>query len=193
MTKLENEFDQIQQARDVIIGGIAQTMEIYGLTASVGRIYGVLYFADTPKSLNEIKDEVAMSKATVSNGLRELLDTEMITKVWKKGDRKDHYIAVKDFFKNFINFFVKQLRQERSIILKAYHQSLPVLEEIANNGHSEAAKAKATRDIASINRTKVYFDWTLHLTKALETEEIFNYLPLPDQENPKKGDKHNGY
>ncbi|TMN21807.1 transcriptional regulator [Lentibacillus cibarius] len=190
---MENEFDQIQEARDVIIRGIAQTMEFYGLTPSIGRIYGVLYFAETPKSLDEIKDEVAMSKATVSNGLRELLDTDMITKVWKKGDRKDYYIAVKDFFKNFINFFVKQLRQERKIILKAYNQSLPALEEIANNGQSEVAKEKAMKDIASINKTKVYFDWTLHLTDALETGEIFNYLPLSDEDEPKKGDKYNGY
>jgi DNA-binding transcriptional regulator GbsR (MarR family) len=189
MMKLENELQRIEESRDVLISGIAQALAVYGVTDSVGRIYGVLYFVDKPMSLNEIKDEVAMSKATVSNGLRELQDIEMITKVWKKGDRKDHYIAIKDFVKNFVNFFVKTLRKERNHTLKAYHQALPTLEKIAKHGQSEEAKAMAKKDVEALNGSKEYFDWTLRLIEALETGDIFHYFPLTiNEDKQEKGE-----
>ncbi len=177
MNKLSEDLRKVEESRDVMISAIAQTMVIYGVTPSVGRIYGVLYFAEEPKSLDDIKNEVAMSKASVSNGMRELLETEMVIKVWKKGDRKDHYIAEKDFLKNFINFFVKKLRQERSLILKANEQAKPALEEIANHSNDEVAREAAKSDLANLNSSLDYFHWTMKLANAMESGEIFKYFP----------------
>lgn len=176
------EMQKIEDARDVMISAIAQTMVIYGVTPSVGRIYGVLYFADEPKSLDDIKDQVAMSKASVSNGIRELLETEMVIKVWKKGDRKDHYIAEKDFLRNFINFFVKKLRQERSLIIKANEQAKPILEKASNSSNEEISNI-AKRDLENLTNSLSYFDWTMGLANALESGEIFDYYPKHKKEN----------
>ncbi|CAM3788105.1 GbsR/MarR family transcriptional regulator [Alkalicoccus chagannorensis] len=182
----QEDLQRLEEARDVMISALAQTMVIYGVTPSVGRIYGVLYFSEEPMNLGDIQEAVAMSKASVSNGLRELLETEMVIKVWKKGDRKDYYIAEKDFMKNFINFFVKQLRQERSLIVKGNQQALPVLEEISEHGEGEAKK-QADQDLANIERSMSYFEWTMRLANAMESGEIFDYLP-PNKE--KKDGKH---
>ncbi|SDO54372.1 GbsR/MarR family transcriptional regulator [Alkalicoccus daliensis] len=181
-------LQELEEARDVMISALAQTMVIYGVTPSVGRIYGVLYFSEKPLNLDDIKDEVAMSKASVSNGLRELLETEMVIKVWKKGDRKDHYIAEKDFMKNFLNFFIKKLRQERSLIMKANEQARPVLEEVAAEAEGEPKKI-AERDLKSMNHSMEYFDWTMRLANALESNEIFEYIPKTTQEENDKNDK----
>lgn len=172
-----NDFQKIEESRDILISAIAQTMVIYGVTPSVGRIYGVLYFADKPLNLDEIKDQVAMSKGSVSTGLRDLLDTEMVIKVWKKGDRKDHYIAEKDFFKNFFAFFTKMLRQERNITLRANEQVEGTLKDIAENSESEEAREMAKGDLEDIKNTMTYFDWTLRLANAMESREIFDYFP----------------
>ncbi|HLR63608.1 MAG TPA: transcriptional regulator [Lentibacillus sp.] len=173
----DNDSQKIEESRDILISAIAQTMVIYGVTPSVGRIYGVLYFADKPLNLDEIKDQVAMSKGSVSTGLRDLLDTEMVIKVWKKGDRKDHYIAEKDFFKNFFAFFTKMLRQERNIISRANEQVEGTLKDIAVNGDSEEAKEMAQGDLKDIEQTMTYFDWTLRLANAMESREIFEHFP----------------
>ncbi|GAA0609168.1 hypothetical protein GCM10009001_28310 [Virgibacillus siamensis] len=179
------DIQRVEESRDILISAIAQTMVIYGVTPSVGRIYGVLYYADRPLNLDEIKEQVAMSKGSVSTGLRDLLDTEMVIKVWKKGNRKDHYIAEKDFFKNFFAFFVKKLRQERSIISRANQQVEGVLEDVASNSQSEEARKMAQGDLEDIDQTKVYFDWTLKLANAMETGDIFKSFPI----NSKEGDE----
>ncbi|OIJ14067.1 transcriptional regulator [Anaerobacillus arseniciselenatis] len=179
---MQEDLEKVEEARDVMISAIAQTMVIYGVTPSVGRIYGVLYFAEEPMSLDDIKDQVAMSKASVSNSMRELLETEMVIKVWKKGDRKDHYIAEKDFLKNFINFFVKKLRQERSLIMKANEQAKPVLEDISTNSTDESARIAAKQDLENLNNSISYFDWTMRLANDLENGEIFKYYPKQKKE-----------
>lgn len=183
---MENEFQKIDEARDVLISAIAQTMVIYGVTPSVGRIYGVLYFSNKPLSLDEIKDQVAMSKGSVSNGMRELLETEMVIKVWKKGDRKDHYIAEKDFLRNFVNFFVKKLRLERNLIMKAHEQAKPVLEDIAKSSDSEEARTIAKEELSNLEQSNMYFDWTMRLANAMESGEIFNYYPKISNQPEKK-------
>lgn len=179
---MENEETKIQESRDIIISAIAQTMVIYGVTPSVGRIYGVLYFSDVPMSLNEIKDAVAMSKGSVSTGLRELLETEMIIKVWKKGDRKDHYIAEKDFVKNFITFFVKNIRLERSIILNASNNVLPKLKELSDHAQSPEIQKEAKRDLELIADTNAYFQWTKKIIDDMESGEFFKHYPIPGKD-----------
>ncbi|WP_343750699.1 transcriptional regulator [Lentibacillus halophilus] len=183
----DSDMQQIEESRDILISAIAQTMVIYGVTPSVGRIYGVLYFADKALSLDDIKDQVAMSKGSVSTGLRDLLDTEMVIKVWKKGSRKDHYIAEKDFFKNFFSFFIKNLRQERNIISRANEQVEDTLKDIAANGTSEEAKKMAQGDLEDIKQTMIYFEWTMKLANAMESREIFKYFPVNNDDDNDHG------
>ncbi|NBG88454.1 GbsR/MarR family transcriptional regulator [Isachenkonia alkalipeptolytica] len=176
---MDNEQAKIQESRDIIISAIAQTMVIYGVTPSVGRIYGLLYFSDKPLSLDEIKDAVAMSKGSVSTGLRELLETEMIIKVWKKGDRKDHYIAEKDFVKNFITFFVKNIRLERSITLNASSNVRPKLEDLSQYAQSSDIRREAKRDLELMSDTEAYFRWTKKIIDDMESGEFFKHYPVP--------------
>ncbi|GEL08867.1 GbsR/MarR family transcriptional regulator [Salisediminibacterium halotolerans] len=178
--------DKLNEARDVMISAIAQSMEIYGVSPSVGRIYGVLYYSEEPMSLEDIKDEVAMSKASVSNGMRELLDTEMVIKVWKKGERKDHFIAEKDFLKNFINYFVKQIRHEKNLIMKASEQAKPVFDEMLKSDDNHVRDA-AQKDKKNMESTFDYFDWTMRLAYAMETGEIFDYFPKKEEKGEEDG------
>ncbi|WP_202077414.1 GbsR/MarR family transcriptional regulator [Caldalkalibacillus salinus] len=180
---MNEEREQLHKTRDMLISAIAQTMVIYGVTPSVGRIYGVLYFATRPMTIDEIKDEVAMSKGSVSMGVRELLETEMILKVWKKGERKDHFIAEKDFFKNFMTFIVKNIRQERHIMIKAIENTKPVLQDIAEKAEQEDVRDEATEDLTLIEESLVYYDWTQRLINDMESGDIFAYYP----KDPKQG------
>lgn len=183
----ETDAQRLEEARDVMISALAQSMVAYGVTPSVGRIYAVLYFAASPLTLDDIKDEVAMSKASVSTGVRELIDAGMVVKVWKKGDRKDHYIAEKDFFKNFLSFMVKMLRLERGIIYKAVEQTEPVMREIAQHGADSDIRALAARDQSLVSGSRPYLRWIMQLANAMESGDIFTHFPRPERDEPPSG------
>jgi len=172
-----DQANTLGESRDILESAIAQSMTIYGVTPSVGRIYSVLYFSKSPMTLKEIQDHVAMSKASVSNGVRELIATEMVSKIWKKGERQDHYIAERDFFRNFIIYFVKKLRQENNLIMKAVDQTEPLLQEIASDPEDSAIKKEAEEDLRLIKHSKEYLDWTMRIANAMESGEIYNFFP----------------
>ncbi|WP_171038027.1 GbsR/MarR family transcriptional regulator [Aquibacillus sediminis] len=178
---MKSDQEILEESHDVMISAIAQAMVVYGVNPSVGRIYGVLYFSDRPLTLDELKDQVAMSKASVSNGIRELIDTEMVTKVWKKGQRKDHYIAEKDFLRNFLSFFIKMLRLERGLIMKAVEQTEPVLENLAEKSNDPTVSGTAKRDLELLNDSRNYLNWIMRLANAMESGEIFQYFPKTER------------
>ncbi|PHQ46077.1 transcriptional regulator, partial [Halorubrum sp. C3] len=65
-------------ARERVIESMEQSAEVYGLSRSAGRIYGVLYFSEEPLSIPELVDETGYAKSTISNVTRTLTRIGMI-------------------------------------------------------------------------------------------------------------------
>ncbi|GAB3699025.1 GbsR/MarR family transcriptional regulator [Halorubrum pallidum] len=59
-------------ARERVIESMEQSAEVYGLSRSAGRIYGVLYFSTEPLSIAELVEETGYAKSTISNVTRTL-------------------------------------------------------------------------------------------------------------------------
>lgn len=98
MEEQKDHIEILEEAESLVIDAIAETMDLYGVTHSIGRLYGVLYFSEEPMTLNQMSNSLGMSKPSMSTGIHSLVDIEMVQKVWRKGERKDLYKAEKDFF-----------------------------------------------------------------------------------------------
>ena len=83
--QLSNE-QKLEIAREKFIQSIAENIDLYGITDSIGRLYGTLYFSNEPLTLDEMREALGMSKTSMSTGVRTLLETKMVRKVWKKVD-----------------------------------------------------------------------------------------------------------
>lgn len=73
------EFAAIEQARDLVIDSIAETMDLYGITRSVGILYGTMYMRDE-MTLDEMREELQMSKPSMSTGVKKLQDLNVVKK-----------------------------------------------------------------------------------------------------------------
>ena len=65
-----------------------------GLPRSLGQIYSLLYLSARPLSLQEICQQLGISKGSASQGTRQLIAWGAIRHVWIPGSRKDHFEAV---------------------------------------------------------------------------------------------------
>jgi DNA-binding transcriptional regulator GbsR (MarR family) len=83
-------FDQF-----VDLGG--RSAQRLGLPRSLGMIYAALYLSPEPLGLQDLMDQLHISKGGASMGVRQLETLGAVRKVWQKGDRKDFYEAVTDF------------------------------------------------------------------------------------------------
>jgi len=83
--------------RDQLIEDFGLFWERYGLPRILGRMYGLLLLSDEPHlSLEQIADELRISKASASTIARQLQAMTMISKSTVPGDRRDYYRVAED-------------------------------------------------------------------------------------------------
>lgn len=85
--------DQVRQ-RLIQAGG--KTAQDLGLGRIVGQILLYLYLSEAERSLDEMAEELGLSKAAVSIAARQLENLGLIRRVWKRGDRRGYYRSADD-------------------------------------------------------------------------------------------------
>ncbi|WP_058991898.1 GbsR/MarR family transcriptional regulator [Haloarcula sp. CBA1127] len=97
-------------ARERVIESMEQSAEVYGLSRSAGRIYGVLYFAAEPLSIPELVDKTGYAKSTVSNVTRTLSRIGLIHRRSSEGGgrrvrfeaEREVWFILQDVFQQYI-------------------------------------------------------------------------------------------
>ena len=182
-----NENEKLEIARMRVIDSITNNMNLYGITPSVGRLYGLLYFNEEPMSLDSMKDELGMSKTSMSTSVRSLLELKMVGKVWKKGVRKDLYQAEADWYQTFIDFFTIKWRAGISLNISAMQKSLSEIQPLLNNEQVEPhIKEQAKIDIEKLTSAIEYYDWVNRLVDSFESKEIFEFIPKSENKKTEK-------
>lgn len=177
--------DELEKARERVIEAISQNMNLYGVTPSIGRLWGLLYFQNEPMTLDEMKNELGMSKTSMSTSVRTLMDLHMVDKVWKKGIRKDLYEVEEDWYQTFIDFFTIKWRNGITINVSAIEKSLQELNNLLERPSiSEELKEIVNRDIEKLHQALEYYDWLNRLVDNFETKEIFKYIPKKKEGPP---------
>jgi DNA-binding transcriptional regulator GbsR (MarR family) len=81
----------LTQSRSEFAELLGRTAQAFGLTPSVGQIYGLLYLSAEPLSLDEIAESLDLSKASASIGTRQLESLHAVQLSSKNDDRRDYW------------------------------------------------------------------------------------------------------
>jgi len=177
---------RIDKSRQRVIESLGKNMDLYGVTLSVGYMYGHMFFRDTPVTLDEMASVMGLSKTSVSTGMRTLQDLKMINKVWERGSRKDLYEVEQDWYQTFIDFFSirwrKSVEMNRHALERSHKEMKQMLEEYADN---EQAVKQLQSDIEKIQSAIRYYEWLNRLIDTLESGKIFEFVPIDANEQIK--------
>lgn len=167
----------LEQGENIVIDSISETMDLYGVTPSIGRLYGILYFSDLPLTLDEMSQKTGMSKPSMCTGIHSLVEISMVQKVWKKGVRKDQYEAEKNFFQSFLFFFCKKWDREIALNLKSIESAEEIFDSLIQNPNSpRSIKTKAKKNLQQLQESKQYYEWLQKLVNAFKSKEILNII-----------------
>ena len=121
-------------ARQHFIQGLSRISQFWGFPKAMGAIFGALYLSPNPLSLDELVEQVAVTKGAVSTNVRSLERLGTVHKQIVIGERKDYYFAETDFWK-----IVKTVLRERekSEFDRALHSVDESLEMIAGQVDAE--------------------------------------------------------
>lgn len=86
----------------------SKTVEMFDLTTLEARLFAYLYLSEKPLTLDDMSDALGKSKTSMSTSMRSLSELNLVTRVWKKGIRKDLYQANTQLFKTFMNAYINK-------------------------------------------------------------------------------------
>ncbi|UDF15699.1 GbsR/MarR family transcriptional regulator [Bacillus pumilus] len=170
--------ERILAAKDLVIDSIAETMDLYGITRSAGILYGTMYLNEE-MTLDEMREELQMSKPSMSTGVKKLQDMNIVKKTFHRGRRKHSFVAEKDFFKFFMNFFPQKWEREVEVNLASIEEAQVRLHEVARDDQlEEHIREEAQQLIEQLESSKAYYDWLRRLADSVHSGEIFDYIPI---------------
>ncbi|PZT55398.1 GbsR/MarR family transcriptional regulator [Paenibacillus silvae] len=176
----EDQQATVLKIRKRVIEAIGRNMDLYGVTLSTGHLYGLLFFADKPMTLDDMGREMEMSKTSMSTGVRTLLDLKMVNKVWSKGSRKDLYEVEYDWHQTFTDYFVikwrKAVESNLQILRKSVDEINRIVKDLDEQGDAELLHV-LSEDKRKVLQAEAYYRWLDRLIDTMEDEEIYKLVP----------------
>ena len=119
----------LTQAHDHFIQGMSRISNFWGFPKAMGAIYGTIYLSPDPLTLDEIVEQVGVSKGAVSTNVRQLERLTMVHKHVHIGDRKDYYTAETDFWKMVRSILRQREQNEFDRALNTVSESLEIVSQ----------------------------------------------------------------
>ncbi|GAB3790183.1 GbsR/MarR family transcriptional regulator [Virgibacillus kimchii] len=125
-----------EQITDKIMQEFAKTLEMFDLSPSEARLFAYLYISEKALTLDEMAVALGKSKTSMSTNIRSLYEINLVTRVWKKGVRKDHYQANPQLFKAFMNTYISKWVDAATHQMQSLKEINHFLDEYKSDGTS---------------------------------------------------------
>ncbi|MDG5787965.1 GbsR/MarR family transcriptional regulator [Evansella sp. AB-P1] len=168
---------KLDEARNRFISEIAKNIHLYNITPSAGRLYGTVFFSKEPMTLDDMSKAMAMSKTSMSTGIRSLLDAHMVERVWERGIRKDLYKVEGDWYKSFSNVFINRWKNATELNMSAIQETKELLHELIQETEYEEIRNEAKEDLEKLTEAEDYYYWLIDVIALFETGKIFDIVP----------------
>ncbi len=138
----------------------------WGINKTMAQIHALLMISDESLSMEDIMEELYISRGNASMNLRGLIDWGIIYKEYKPGERREYFAAEKD-----INELARKIARERS--KREIRPAIDVLREVSTIEDDGSAKAKTFKE-----KTAELYDFVSRADNMLEkiTEQKENWI-----------------
>jgi DNA-binding transcriptional regulator GbsR (MarR family) len=115
-------------AQEKFIQGVSRISNFWGFPKAMGAIYGAIYLSPKALCLDDLVEQVGVTKGAVSTNVRQLERLGMIHRHVVIGDRKDFYSAETDFWKIVKGILREREKPEFDTALRSVNESLEMVQ-----------------------------------------------------------------
>src|SRR5256885_977398 len=90
---------------------------LWGISPTMAEIHGLLYITGAALSMDDIMERLKISRGNVSMNLSKLVEWGLVSRVHKRGDRRDYYESLSDVWEMFTLVAAQRKRREIDPIL----------------------------------------------------------------------------
>jgi DNA-binding transcriptional regulator GbsR (MarR family) len=161
-------------ARETVIEALERSAEVYGLKRSYGRLYGLLFFAEEPMSLDELVAESDYAKSTVSTAMGALERFHLVRRRSRPGEgKKAFFEAETDFWRVFQELLDSEVRREIRIMSRALADAEEAL--------AAADGDRAARDLKKVRRLKRVYDQCERFLDVMSSQSLDRIVGVLDR------------
>jgi DNA-binding transcriptional regulator GbsR (MarR family) len=114
--------DDLAAAQAQFIAAWGQMGTTWGISRTMAEIHALLYITGCPLNTDEIMERLSISRGNASMSLRSLVEWGIITRVHKRGDRKEYFEADQDVWALSRKVIRERLRRELHPILTSLYE-----------------------------------------------------------------------
>ncbi len=139
---------EYQEAKEKFISTWGSLGTLWGINKAMAQIQALLFISTKPLSMEEIMEELKISRGNTSMNLRQLIDWGIVTKEIVRGERKEFFTTEKD-----VQELARIVAKERS--RREIKPVIKVLEDVSSIKNDGTEKTKEL-----IKQTKALKDLT---------------------------------
>jgi len=109
----------LKDARERFIALWGQMGSNWGIPRTMAQVHALLFIVGEPMNTDEIMDGLAISRGNASMTVRRLVDWGIVSRVHRRGDRKEYFLAEQDVWKMFRTILAQRKKQEIDPLLEA--------------------------------------------------------------------------
>jgi len=166
--------EAVEEAREEVIEALARSADVYGLKRSYGRLYGILFFAEEPMSMDDLVERSEYAKSTVSTAMKTLERYHFVHRRSIPGEGKKAYFeAETDFWHIFQEFLQREATRELQIMTRALDSAAEQL--------ADADSDQAERDLQKIRTLQSVYSQFQTLVNVFTGQSIEKVMGLVDR------------
>lgn len=113
---------KLHDAQDRFIATWGQMASVWGVSRTMAEAHALLYIAGQPMNTDEVMERLQISRGNGSMTLRALVEWGLISRVHRRGDRKEYFQAETDVWTMFRTIVRERMKREVEPVLASLHE-----------------------------------------------------------------------
>lgn len=133
---------ELEQVRDRFISAWGQMASAWGVSRTMAEVFALLFVRGEAMNTDEVMERLSISRGNASMSLRSLVEWGIVSRVHRRGERKEFFAAEQDVWAISRKVMRERLRREIMPLLTTLHEIRDSTESV----HGAAAGSPATPD-----------------------------------------------
>jgi HTH-type transcriptional regulator, glycine betaine synthesis regulator len=112
----------LREAQDRFVAVWGQMAGAWGISRTMAEVHALLYVTGSALCTDDIMERLQISRGNASMSLRALLDWNIVSRVTKRGDRKEYFEAEQDVWALFRAIVRERMKREVDPLLASLYE-----------------------------------------------------------------------
>lgn len=137
-----------QEAKEKFISTWGSLGTLWGINKAMAQIQALLFISTKPLSMEDIMEELKISRGNTSMNLRQLMDWGIVTKVLVSGERKEFFTTEKDVQELARIIAKERSRREIKPVIKVLDEVSSIKDDGTDKTKELIKQTKALHELA---------------------------------------------